>query len=119
MKGCLGTKFLKRDLYDERRDWVLYVWEEICLFAESPFRLEKVIVRGLQQNKRIDSLLRDDMRSESTVGCAIVLWATNDPIFGLGFALREPHLAWTGQRAGRQSLTEKNMDSPEAQPYSL
>ena len=28
-------------------------------------------------------------------------------------------MAWTGHIAGRQSLANKNMDSPEAQPYPL
>jgi hypothetical protein len=54
-------------------------------------------------------------------GCVIVQRATNDPVFGLGFALKEQNFAWTGHLAGRQSLTNKNMDSPvdspEAQPY--
>jgi hypothetical protein len=37
-----------------------------------------------------------------------------------GSALRceGQNLAWTDHLAGRQSLTNKNMDSPEAQPYS-
>ena len=34
-------------------------------------------------------------------------------------ALEEQNLAWTGHIAGRQSLANKNMDSPEAQPYPL
>ena len=45
--------------------------------------------------------------------------ALNDPVFGLGFALEQQNLAWTGHLAGRQSLANKNMDSPEAQPYPL
>jgi len=52
-------------------------------------------------------------------GCVVVLRATNDLVFGFGFALEERNLAWTGHLAGPQSLANKNMDSPEAQPYPL
>ena len=52
-------------------------------------------------------------------GLVIVQRATNDPVFGLGFALEEQNLAWADHFAGRQSLANKNMDSPEAQPYPL
>jgi hypothetical protein len=80
--------------------------------------VSKVIVRGHQQNERIGSRFRDDGRREITAGgCVIVQRAT--PVFGLGFALEEQNLAWIGHLAGRQSLANKNMDSPEAQPYSL
>ena len=57
--------------------------------------------------------------SQRRVQCVIVQQATNDPVFGLGFAVDEQNLAWTGHLAGRQSLANKNMDSPEAQPYPL
>ena len=56
--------------------------------------------------------------SQRRVQCVIVQQATNDPVFGLGFAVEEQNLAWTGHLAGRQSLKDNNMDSPEAQPYS-
>jgi hypothetical protein len=52
-------------------------------------------------------------------GLVIVLRATNGPVFGLGLALRKQNLAWTGHLVGPQSLVNKNMDSPEAQPYPL
>ena len=57
--------------------------------------------------------------SQRRVQCVIVQQATNDPVFELGFAVEEQNLAWTGHLAGRQSLANKKMDSPEAQPYPL
>jgi hypothetical protein len=52
-------------------------------------------------------------------GSIIVHRARHDPVSGRGFALEVQNLAWTGHLAGRQSLANKNMDSPEAQPYPL
>ena len=54
---------------------------------------EKVIVRGRKQNERIGSRFRDDGAQRITAGgCIIVQRATNDPVFGLGFALRGTEL---------------------------
>ena len=38
---------------------------------------------------------------------------------GFGFALEEQNLAWTGHLATRQSFANKNIDTPESQPYPL
>ena len=74
---------------------MLRAWEGICLFAELQFGREKVIARG-RENERIGSRFRDDGGGESRLG----LWHRparyNDSVFGLGFALEEQSLAWTG-----------------------
>src|SRR6516162_3878644 len=36
-----------------------------------------------------------------------------------GFALEEQNLGWTGNLAGRQSLANRHMDSPEAESYPV
>jgi hypothetical protein len=78
----------------------------------------KVIVRGHRQNERIGSRFRGDGTQRIRLGgCVIVQRVTNDPVFGLGIAMVEQNLAWTGHFAGLQSLAYTNMDSPEAQPY--
>jgi len=38
---------------------------------------------------------------------------------GCVFALEEQNLAWTGHLVARQSLANKNIDSPDSQPYPL
>jgi hypothetical protein len=49
------------------------------------------------------SAVGDDGAQRITAGgCVVVQRATNDPVFGLGFALEEQNLAWTGHLVGRQ-----------------
>jgi hypothetical protein len=61
-----------------------------------------VIVYGHQQNERIGSRFRDEVPEESWPGVA-----------SSSSALR------TIGSSGRQSLANKNMDSPKAQPYPV
>ncbi len=75
---------------------------------------------GIRQNERIGSRFRDDARAENR-GWEVRPSSSglNDPVFGLGFVLEQQNFAWTGHLASRQSLANKNMDSPETQPYPL
>jgi len=63
-------------------------WKGICIFAESQFEREKIIVRGIRQNERIGSRFRDDARAENR-GWEVRPSSSglNHPVFGLGFVL--------------------------------
>jgi hypothetical protein len=78
---------------------------------EEPLTVSELMgatVRGHQQNERIGSQFRDDGAQRITAGgCVIVQQATNDPVFGLGFAVEEQNLAWTGHFAGPPKLEEQ------------
>jgi hypothetical protein len=73
----------KSDARPPRSSSVLRAWEGICLFAESQFGREKVIVRGHQQNERIGSRFRDNGAQRITVGSRHRPAATNDRVFWL------------------------------------
>ena len=92
----------------------------ICIFPKRSLSMRKSSSGGIRQNERIGSRSRDDVRAENR-GREVRPSSSgvNDPVFGLGFVLEQQNFAWTGHLAGRQGLANKNMDSPEAQPYLL
>ena len=90
-------------------------------FAESKMRGEMSLSADISRNEaESGSRFRNEGAQRSALGVASSSSGLR-MIRSSGSALRceEQNLAWTDHFAGRQSLANKNMDSPEAQPYPL